>query len=250
MNLSDIRNECWGIARDTALVDSDRLWTTAEMNRYINRTYRTIARETKCIKDAVTPEVCQISVTPRDWTTLTAADGMDYVWVNDPNSWLYHQNVSPYLFALHPSILQILECKWTTSQWRLTKVSVKKWQVNPWWEQVVGLSTEYATDLSNNKIALNFRNGTADTLRLQVSRLPLVDLINSSDVPEFRTHYHDYFVNGVLWQMYSKQDAETIDETKAAKYYAAFLQDIDYIKQEESILDERLNPNNSMSAFR
>lgn len=250
MNLSEIRSECWGIARDTALLDSDRLWTTAEMNQYINRVYRTIARETKCIKDAITPEVCQISVAPRDWTTLTATDGMDYIWVNDSNSWLYHQNVSPHIFPLHPAIIQIDEIKWTTAQWRLTKVSVSKWQVNPWWEQVVGLSTEYATDLSSNTIALNFRNSIADTLRLQVSRLPLVDLINDSDIPEIRTQYHDFMINGILMWMYSKQDAEAFDMEKRDRYESRFLRDMDEIKQEEGRLDRRLQPNYAMGAFR
>ena len=250
MNLREIRQECWDEARDTALIDQDRLWTTSEMNRYINRIYRFIARETECIRDAVTPSLCNIPVVPRDWATLTADDGIDYTYVNDPGSWLYHQNVAPIVFTLNSKILQIDEVKWTYRQWILRKLSVMKWQTNPWWEQVVGMPTEYATDYSNNTLVINFRDTTSDTLRLQVRRLPLEDLTSDMDEPEFREHYHDYFKNGVLWLMYLKKDAETFDKVKAEEYHQMFLKDIDEIKQSETQLDSRLNPNNSMVAFR
>lgn len=264
MNLKQIREEAWDIAREVATVDLDRLWTTREMNRYINRTYRFIARETKCIRDSTTASVCMIPVNVVDYTTYVAGT-IDYIWANttvisditdpayDPTAgkyWLFHQNVTPYKYALNPLILDIDEVKWTNRSWKLTKVSVSKWQINPWWEQVVGMPTEYATDLDNNTLAINFRDTTADILRLHVRRLPLTDLVFDTDTPEFRTHYHDYFVNGVLWQMYAKQDVETFDLAKAAMYKADFYADIDEIKQQERILNQKLNPNHSLDAFR
>lgn len=252
MNLKDIREECWDMARDSAIVDADRLWPIKEMNRYINRVYRWIARETKCIRDSsdTNATLCQIASTPVDWTTLVPADGLDYTWATTADAWLYHKDVCPYVYTLDQRILDIDEVKWTTRQWKLVKVSVKKWQTNPWWEQVLGMPTEYATDLSNNTIALNFRSETADTLRLQVRRLPLVDLVADTDTPEFRNHYHDYFINGVLFYMYSKQDADTIDLKKADAYKLDFLKDIDEIKQQEVILDQMLKANHSVDAFR
>lgn len=250
MTLEEIRTEAWAIARDNAVVDADRLWSTAEMNRYINRIYRFIAKETKCIRDSETPAVCQIAVAPRVWSTLTADDGADYIFVNSTDSWLYHKDVSANLFTLDSRILSIDECKWTSKQWKLTKVSVSKWQTNPWWEQVIGMPTEYATDLTNGKIAINFRAEDTDTLRLVVRRLPLVSLVDDADIPEFRIVYHDAFINGVLWLMYGKQDTEALNKVKSQEFYALFLKDIDEIKQEESLLDERLRPNYSMGAFR
>lgn len=250
MTLKEIREECWDYARDNVGSDSDKLWNTAEMNRYINRIYRHIARETRCIRDAVTPEICNITVAPRDWTTLTPEDGIDYVYVNSPESWLYHQDVAPIVYKLDPRILQIEEVKWTNRQWRLTKVSVSKWQSNPWWEQVVGMPTEYATDYSNNTLVLNYRETLSDALRLQVKRLPLKDLIDDDDLPEFRDHYHDYFKNGVLWLMYRKQDSEAEDKAKSSDYFKMFAEDLDQLKQSEAKLEYRLFPNNSLSAFR
>lgn len=240
MNLKQIREECWDVAREVTDIDQDRLWSKREMDRYINRIYRWIARETKCIRDAITPEICNITCTPV----------LDPVYGSNPSSWLYGIPVIPQNYALDSRIIDIDEVKWTNLQWRLTKVSVRKWQPNPWWEQVVGMSTEYCTDYSNNLLTLNFRMEIADTLRLIVKRLPLTSLVLDTDTPEFRESYHDYFINGILWQMYSKQDADTIDLKKAADYQAMFLRDVDEIKQQELILDQRLKANNSLEAFR
>lgn len=252
MNLLELREEAWDIARDTAEADEDKLWSTREMNRYINRIYRYIARECKCIRESsdTNATLCQIASTPVDYTTLTPADGLSYTWANDASSWLYHKDVTPYVYTLSPLIIDIDEVKWTTRQWRLTKVSVKKWQTNPWWEQVVGMPTEYATDLAVNTLVLNYRSEVADTLRLQVKRMPTADLVNDTDEPEFRIHYHDFMINGILWQMYSKQDADTVDKVKAEEYRQAFLRDVDEIKQQEVILDSMLRPNYSIAAFR
>jgi len=257
MNLSDIRAEAWGVAREVATDDAFRLWTTAEMNRYINRVYRHIARETKCIRDAITPAVCQIASAPPvnvgALTTLAATDNMaaaDLVQYNDPNSWLYHQLVAPRVYALHPSILDIDECKWLAKPWKLIKVSVTKWQQNPWWEKVMGYPTEFCTDYQNNSIALNYRTTATDTILLTVRRLPLADLANDNDIPEIRTNYHDFFLNGVLAQMYSKQDTQTFDGVKKTEYEAQFAADIDMLKKQETTLDQRLHCNGSMDAFR
>lgn len=309
MNLKEIRDECWDQARDSAVVDSDRLWPKAQMNRYINRINRWIARETKCIRDSsdVNPTLCRITSTPTQdltipythtfWpgftTTIVSVVGSDIVvsstdnlvvgyalqgaafpanqtitvidtltntitvssaptytpGVTDPTIYVTTP-IAPYVYTLSPLILDIDEVKWTSRAWKLVKVSVAKWQSNVFWEYIKGLPTEYATDLANNTIALNYRSESVDTLRLQVRRLPLVDLSADTDIPEIRTHYHDYFINGVLWLMYSKQDADVIDKTKAAEYKAAFLADIDEIKQQETILDQRLKANHSMDAFR
>lgn len=250
MNLREIREECWAQARDTALTDSDRMWQESEMNRYINRIYRFIARETQCIKDSSSPEVCILAVDVVAYTLLKAGT-LDHIWANEEGNWLYHKNVTPYLLDLDPRILQIDEVKWMSPPWRLHKVSSSKWQRDVWWERVIGgYATEYATDLQTGKLALNYRMETSGVLQLCVSRLPLIDLSEDNHVPEFRTHYHDYIINGVLMHMYRKRDAETLDEAKALEFENAFLLDVDEIKQQESQLEERLRPNEAMDAFR
>lgn len=250
MNLKDIREEAWEWADDTAEEDADRLWTLAEMNRYINRIYRRIASETLCIQDNNTPAVCRISSDPVDYTTFTDITSDDYIWANTEGMWLYHKDVAPYLYALHPSILKIDEVKWTIRQWKLTRVNSRKWQTNPYWEQVVGLPTEYATDLKTGFLALNFRSEISDIMKLVVRRMPLEKLVKDSDTPEFRTSYHEFFLNGVLSLMYQKQDSQCFDGDKVKFYEEKFLLDLDEIKQQESQLMQTLGSNGSMDAFR
>ena len=43
MNLKEIRDEAYDIAREVGATDADRFWKIKEMNRYINRVYRFIA---------------------------------------------------------------------------------------------------------------------------------------------------------------------------------------------------------------
>ena len=99
-------------------------------------------------------------------------------------------------------------------------------------------------------IALNFRSEEDDTMRLQVRRMPLTSLVRSTDIPEFKVSYHDYFINGVLELMYMKQDSQTLDKTRSKEYRDLFLQDLDEIKQQEIGLDEKLRVGHSLSAFR
>lgn len=249
MNLREIREECWSQAEERGVYEDDRLWTMTDMNRYINRVYRFIARETLCIVDSTTPATCQIASEVVPYTSYEEGT-LDYLWANSPDSWLYQRDVCPYLFPLHKNILRIDEVKWAKRCWKLYKVSAQKWQSNPYWERTIGMPTEYATDLSSNMIALNFRDTVDDTLLLQVRRLPMEPLVDDDDVPEFKEHYHDFFVNGVLHLMYQRQDVESFDQRISQEYKALFAQDIDEIKQKESMLDRRLQANYSMSAFR
>jgi len=257
MTLKELREEAWALLRDDALVDQDRLWPASEMNRYINRAYKQMARETKCIRDSITSSICRIAVAPptdlADLTLKAATDSFyaqDLDWYNDSGSWLHNQLVSPYSFPLSNKIIKITECKWTNLQWKLTKVSVQKWQINPWWEQVIGMSTEYATDLDSNRLVLNYRMTSSDTLKLSVRRMPLTDLAKDSDAPEFKEDYHLMLINGIIWQMLSKTDAETLNVVKAEEYRLKFLQDIDEVKQQEELLETKLNVHYSGSAFR
>ena len=249
MNLLQIRNEVRDASDDNVGEDVDMLWSDTEIDRYINRVYRRIAKETLCIKDATTTSICMIDSNVVDYTTLEAGT-LDYIWANDSENWLYQKDVAPYLYEIDPLILRIDEIKWVSRPWKLTKVSVTKWQTNPYWELVVGLPTEYATDLTAGMIALNFRSEEDDTMRLQVRRMPLTSLVRSTDIPEFKISYHDYFINGVLELMYMKQDSQTLDKTRSKEYRDLFLQDLDEIKQQEIGLDEKLRVGHSLSAFR
>lgn len=224
MTLKEIREECWDVARDTASIDQDRLWTTKEMNRYINRIYRKICKETECLVDSVST-----------FTQISIAGS------NDTPAAIY--------IDLDPRILYIEEAKWALGGWFVREVSVAKW-TNPLWETFSGPPTEFALDWSVNKLAFNFKPNITDTLKLRVRRMPLVNLVSDTDSPEFKVQYHDHFINGVLWQMYLKQDAESFDKSKAEEFKQLFLKDIDDMKKEVQSLTNHKLVDNSQLAFR
>jgi len=251
MNLQQLRNEAWAIARELKTPDAQKLWPADEMNMYINRIYRDIARKTKCIRDARTPAIAIINLAVVDYTTLTlAANGLDYIYANDPGSMIYQANVCPYVFPLHKAIIDIDDVKIIEKQYKLYKVSSQKWMTNVVWEQTMGLPTEYATDLQNRSLAVNFRSDENLTLQLAVKRMPLVDLEKDEDEPEIREDYHDFFRNGVLEQMYSKQDSEAFDMEKSGSYRAKYKKDITSINRAEIKLNEMLSPNYAMDGHR
>ena len=252
MTLQEIIDECRDQARDDGANDIDRLWNDAEMVRYINRIQRRIARETLCLKDATTPAVVLITLTPVDYTTYVSGT-LDYIWANSTSSFLYQQDVTPYIVDLHESILEIEEIKSLTWLNRLRKVSSQKWRNHLFWEQFITQPTEYATDLVHGKVAFKGRALVEQELQLTVKRLPLVelDIATPTGVPEIPLNYHDMFLNGVMERMYRKQDAETLDKAKADEYKELFLDDLDQIKrQEETVLNDYIAANKSLAAFR
>lgn len=64
----------------------------------------------------------------------------------------------------------------------------------------------------------------ADTLTLTVKRLPLKEMNSDEKSPEIQAHHHFRLIDWALRCAYLKQDAETLDEAKAAKYEAMFVQ--------------------------
>jgi len=238
MNLQEIIDDCRDQARDNGALDVDRLWPDAEMVRYANKVQNRIARETLCIKDSTTPDICILALTPVDYTTYVAGT-LDYIWANDSDHPLYQLDVTPYIVPLHDRILEIEEVKLMSGLYRLGKASVKWWQHYIQWEATLSTPTEFATDLQVGSIALFGRMETADTLQLAVSRMPLAPFVVADmdeQTPDIRVSYHDFFHNGILGYMYSKQDAETLDKAKAVDYNEQFDDDIDEIKRQENIV--------------
>ena len=242
MTLDEIREECREKARDTAIIDADRLWPDSDMNRYINRTYYDLVRKTRCIKDARTAAICLLALTPVDYTTYTPGT-LDALWAADTTSPLFEADVAPYVIPLHASILEVLDAKLSTAGTHLTKVTSEKWMRNVKWEHAISTPTEYATDLQNRSIAVNFRSLTEETIQIRVSRMPLIKLSADLDEPEMREDYHEFIMPGVLMQMYKKQDAETIDLAKAADYKEEYDQAIDDMRFQEFRLNDRLKVN-------
>ena len=86
-----------------------------------------------------------------------------------------------------------------------------------------------------------------DTLRLSVSRLPLLQLTMAdiaTQSPEIRSDYHPYLVHGILREAYMKQDSQCLDVNKSKEHKDIF----EYRKNQAR--NERDNLRRSVKNFR
>src|ERR1700760_2332093 len=59
--LSELRDHILRDVSDQVAGSSDRLWSDNALIRYINEGQNRFARQTKCIRDAITPQVCRFT---------------------------------------------------------------------------------------------------------------------------------------------------------------------------------------------
>lgn len=90
------------------------------------------------------------------------------------------------------------------------------------WESRTGSPTAFLNDYETGKIRFD-RIPTADeTAYLQVTRLPLKSITDMNQEPEIHGRWHRALLHWVRYRAYSKRDAETYDEKKAAVANALF----------------------------
>ena len=69
--LAELREHMLRDVSDQVAGASDYLWSDNGLIRYINEGQNRFARQTKCIRDAVTPSICQfVSVADQQFYTL------------------------------------------------------------------------------------------------------------------------------------------------------------------------------------
>lgn len=89
-------------------------------------------------------------------------------------------------------------------------------------------------DLDATHLVLTNAPRTSDTLRLTVQRLPLADLMADSG-PEIGVQHHYRLIDWALRCAYLKQDAETFDAEKAARYERMFAESFG-LRQDANVL--------------
>lgn len=92
--------------------------------------------------------------------------------------------------------------------------------LRPDWRDEQG-PPEYAIQ-DDTSITLVPRPTADGTLHLEGYRVPLKALENDTDKPELNESHHRHLVHWALHRAFSKPDAETIDQTRAATAEEAF----------------------------
>ena len=192
MNFEDIKAEARRLADDN---DSQKyLWSDAEWLAWANEAQDEACRRARLIVDSTTAACCQITL-----ANATATYDID------------------------DRVLFIRRAKLTGRAPVLGRVSYRDLDREiPGWESETGEPRGYIPDMDDRKFRPYPIPNASGTVTLTVIRLPLYCMETIQDEPEIRPHLHRKLIPWMLYRAYSKQDAETRDEKKAAMWLAEF----------------------------
>lgn len=160
----------------------------------------------------------------------------------DSTSYSIDLSINEPMYTIDPKIIFIRRVKLASQTKPLPKIVLKDLDENmPGWEGMTGNVLLYCTDIETGKIRFIKTPIVADTVSMTVIRLPNKDMVASGDTPEIKAHYHRSLINWMCFRGYSKQNADTVDKTKADIFEARFTADFGLLS---SAMDESWIENN------
>ena len=184
------------------------LWSNQEFTDYMNNAINQLCREIPLIEDYSTAAICNVTVLNGS-TTLSISD----------------------------RIIYIKRAKLLSQERPLTMVSLEHmdYKYSDWEDATSDEPSLLIVDgMGTNKVRLYPPSNAADTLKLTVIRLPQYDMTYASDSaasPEIPGKYFDKLDNGVIYQAYLKQDADTMDQKKSDYHLKLWMKDFEDIKR-------------------
>lgn len=174
------------------------LWSDAELLEFANEAQEKAARNGRLLRDATTPEVCRISL-----------------------------NTSRQYYDLDPRVIFVRRVSLDSRTQPLRKISFKDLdQQQPGWQTRTGSPDRYCLDFESGRVWFNRKPTVADVARLFVVRMPLEALtFDTKSCPEIAIAYHRPLHHWIAYRAYSKDDADTKDDAKAARHLASFEQE-------------------------
>ncbi len=191
MNLEELITSARSRSNDTV---EAYLWTDLEWAEYATDAEAEACRRARLIVDSTTDEVTLITLNSTDAT-----------------------------YDLDQRVIFIKRAKLVGRSEVLRPVSFEDLdRCTPDWETETGEPRHYVPDMDEDKFRPYPSPDAAGEVRLTVVRTPLAPLVESFDEPEIKPRYHLGLVNWMLYRAYSKPDAETKNDIKAADHLAAF----------------------------
>lgn len=183
------------------------LWTEEELIEYANDAENEACRRARLLLDSTTEAICQIDV-----------------------------EIGEASYALDPRVIFIRRAKVASRALPLARASLRDLdEAALGWDTHTGTVCAYLTDVDTGRVRL-YRIPTAtDTLHLTVARLPLTAMNSLDDEPEIHIRYQRSLRHWMHFRAYSKQDAETKDDKRAADGLALFEQEFG---KKSSAIDE------------
>lgn len=191
-------------------------WEDEEFAIYTEEAYKEMTRLTRCIQDRPTGavgDICTISIT-----------------------------ASTAEYSLSKKILDVYSVKHSALSAPLGKVTEAELDMYypNWWNITDSYPKYYLLNRALNKITLipiPTATGT-NTLKLTVSRLPLISLlpyeveVRNFEPVDLREEWQDFLLYYILYKAYSKNDIETRNDKKAGENLAIWIDKIDQVKRE------------------
>lgn len=174
------------------------LWPDDELQGYANEAEQEACRRSRLLIDSTTTAITQMTVT-----------------LGDP------------MITLDSRIIFVRRARLSGQDAPLARSTVREIDAFiPGWEDVSN-STPLAmiTDYETGKLRLYPPPVAAGTLKLNVYRLPLLDMNENTDSPEINARFHRSLIHWIKYRAYLKKDSETHDPDEASKALALFEQD-------------------------
>lgn len=125
---------------------------------------------------------------------------------------------------LHESVIYVRRARLGSSGMPLTPVVSRTMDERvPGWElTAAGTPQVFVPDWESGKLRLWPPASASDVVAMTVVRTPLSEMAGDEDEPEIPKRYHRALLDYMLHQGYLKQDADTLDVAKAAKFEERF----------------------------
>lgn len=170
------------------------LWSDEELMDFANEAVREACRRSEILKDSQTA-ACSL---------LILQSGVK-------------------VYPLHPSVLRVESAYLASTSkvlTQITRLDVNKWYAT--WRNPEHIGVPLAFVVGDSDITVLPVPNAADSLYLEVVRLPLVDMVTMNDSPEIPLQYQDGLIDWMCYQAYSKQDSETSNPQVAMNYRTLF----------------------------
>ena len=126
-------------------------------------------------------------------------------------------------FELHESVIYVRRLRIVSGEVLRPCVSREMDERIPGWEESLASTPMiFVPDWETNKIKVWPPTSTAIDLKMTVIRTPMNDMAEDEDEPEIASRYHRSLLDWMLHLGYLKQDADTLDVVKSAKFEERF----------------------------
>lgn len=188
-------NVVWGDITEDSDSSAQLRWSNEELVSFLTQAEREIARRAQVLDD---------DTGLYDITTISGTNE----------------------YALDPKILEVLEAEYDGKQ--LSQVQTSDLRKIYKWRDQAGVPSAIAMDAGTRKIIMYPNPDSVYPISIVVRRLPLIDLSwetaesASPEIPEF---HHFGMLNYAAYLAYMKDEANSLDPSRAGQYKSLFEQD-------------------------